>query len=294
MGSKNILVTGIGGNVGQGILRNLRQAKYNLRLIGSNVELCSSGNHLCDVVYKLPYAYDHDYISEVKKLCKTEKIDLIIPSTDYEALYLSKHKNTLPEVAACPSETVKTFVNKHETYLFLKHFDIAFAKTCLPSEYKGEFKEFIAKPKEGRGSRNLFFNPKTWNQFSDDEYCIQELHRGKELTTPFYVDLEGKLVGHITMERTLVNGATTFCKVTHEADEKVENLIRKLMKVLEIKGACNLQYILDENGDIHPFEVNCRISGTNSIRANFGFKDVLWTIEERLFQKSIDKPVITN
>ena len=121
---------------------------------------------------------------------------------------------------------------------------------------------------------------------------IQEVHRGKELTTAFYVDADGRLVGHITMDRKLVNGATTFCSVTHECDDVIDAYIRNLMKVLEIRGACNVQYILDESGEIYPFEVNCRISGTNSIRANFGFNDVVWTLEEQLFGKYIETPTI--
>jgi carbamoyl-phosphate synthase large subunit len=32
-----------------------------------------------------------------------------------------------------------------------------------------------------------------------------------------------------------------------------------------------------------PFEVNCRISGTNSVRSNFGFEDVKYTLEESLY-----------
>lgn len=292
MAGKNILVTGIGGNVGQGILRNLKNSKYNLRLIGSNVTDVSAGNHLCDVVYKLPYAYEKSYIDEMKDLCEKEQVDLIIPSTDYESLYLSKYRSKLPMVAACPYDTVRTCTDKLETYRYFSRFNVPFAESCLPSEYKGDYGNIIAKPREGRGSRNLHFNPSSWDEFSDEDYTIQKLYTGKEITTAFYVGLDGNLVGHISMDRTLVNGATTFCSVTHECDEAIEKMIRQMMDVLEIKGACNVQYILDEKGEVHPFEINCRISGTNSIRANFGFNDVLWTIEELLFQKSIEKPVI--
>jgi carbamoyl-phosphate synthase large subunit len=59
-------------------------------------------------------------------------------------------------------------------------------------------------------------------------------------------------------------------------------------------GAANLQSIVTENGDIFPFEVNCRISGTNSIRSNFGFKDVEYTLQEYLYNDKPDQPQITN
>jgi len=292
MEAKNILVTGIGGNVGQGILRNLRVSGYSLRLVGSNVSKTSAGNHLCDKIYELPYARDEAYIPAVQELCDTEDIHLIIPSTDYESLCLARHRDKLPEVAACPYETVLTFTDKLETYRYLSHRDIPFAECCPPSEYQGQFESFIVKPREGRGSRNLHFNPARWDGFPDEEYTVQKLHLGKEITTAFYVDLTGNLVGHISLLRTLVNGATVFCRVTHACDREIERIIREMMAALEIRGACNIQYILDEQGQLHPFEINCRISGTNSVRANFGFNDTVWTIEERLYGKSIDKPEI--
>lgn len=292
MVANNILVTGIGGNVGQGILRNLRESTYDLRLVGSNVSITSTGNHLCDKVYELPYAYDTDYIHSVRTLCEEEDIHLVIPSTDYESLYLAKYRKTLPEVAACPCETMEVLIDKHETYRRFSSSGIPFAECYLPSEYQGQFEDFIVKPREGRGSRNLHFNPDCWDGFLDEEYTVQQLHFGKEITTAFYVDLAGDLVGHISLSRTLVNGATTFCQVTSECDEKIEHIIRQMMEVLDIRGACNIQYILDDKGQINPFEINCRISGTNSIRANFGFNDTVWTIEERLFGKAISKPVI--
>ena len=61
-----------------------------------------------------------------------------------------------------------------------------------------------------------------------------------------------------------------------------------------LKGSFNIQSIAKSNGEVIPFEVNCRISGTNSIRAAFGFKDVQYTIEELLWNIEPEKPIITN
>ncbi len=49
-----ILVTGIGGNVGQGILRNIRALKLKSILIGTNISSFSPGNHLADKVFVTP------------------------------------------------------------------------------------------------------------------------------------------------------------------------------------------------------------------------------------------------
>src|ERR1700722_7590725 len=99
MKNKVILVTGIGGNVGQGIIRNIRVSYPDIEIIGTDIVAVSSGNHLCEKVYVLPSSKDKRYISAVKKICSKEKVDLIIPSTDYEVYYLALHKDSLPVVA---------------------------------------------------------------------------------------------------------------------------------------------------------------------------------------------------
>jgi carbamoyl-phosphate synthase large subunit len=57
-----------------------------------------------------------------------------------------------------------------------------------------------------------------------------------------------------------------------------------------LKGSFNIQSIVNHNGDVIPFEINCRISGTNSIRHNLGFQDVKYTLQEFLYNELPDKP----
>jgi len=60
----------------------------------------------------------------------------------------------------------------------------------------------------------------------------------------------------------------------------------------DIRGSANIQSIISADNTIHPFEVNCRISGTNSIRSNFGFEDVKYTMQEYLFNEQPSRPQI--
>ena len=65
--SKTVLVTGIGGNVGQGILRNILANDFKVRLVGTDILRVSAGNYLCDRVYKVPYGVDPKYIPAMKR-----------------------------------------------------------------------------------------------------------------------------------------------------------------------------------------------------------------------------------
>ena len=108
MDRKTVLVTGIGGNVGQGILRNILKTKFPIRIVGCNVADFSAGNHLCDSFYKVPFANDENYINSINAIVEKENIDLIIPSTDYEIYYLALNKNQLKtKVVTSELETSK-------------------------------------------------------------------------------------------------------------------------------------------------------------------------------------------
>ena len=154
--------------------------------------------------------------------------------------------------------------------------------------------EIILKPRKGRGSRGLKINPKSFDGCSDKEYMVQELHKGDEITTAFYVNKNNKLHSFITFDRILENGMTSHCKVISKYDKQLKEILEKLIEVSKIKGSANIQSIVNSKGEIHPFEINCRISGTNSIRSNFGFEDVKYTLEEWLYNLNPSESIIKN
>lgn len=293
MDKRTILVTGIGGNVGQGILRNCQSSRFSLHLVGTNVTPFSAGNHLCDQFYEVPYADDKDYIKIINELVIKEQVSLILPSTDLEAYYLAKHRENIDcPIVVSNATTTAIYIDKYLTHQHLRDNNIPFAHSFLPSQYNGKFENIILKPRKGRGSRGLFINPKNISKFDDSEYLVQELIKGVEITTAFYVTKMNELNGFITFERFLENGTTTHCKVVTDYDNALKSILEKLLAVSKFQGSINLQSIVTNDGSIIPFEINCRISGTNSIRSNFGFKDVEYTLEEHLYYLQPSKPSI--
>jgi carbamoyl-phosphate synthase large subunit len=91
------------------------------------------------------------------------------------------------------------------------------------------------------------------------------------------------------MERELTNGATSKSKTIKKYDNQLTEIIQKMIQHKGLVGSINLQSIVTDQDEIIPFEVNCRISGTNSIRHNLGFQDVKYTIQEYLLQEAPDK-----
>lgn len=279
---KKVLVTGIGGVVGQGILRNIRSMKRDIELIGTNVTRVSAGNYLCDRVYEVPYAYDDDYVRAIRGVVEAENIQLIIPSTDYESYYLAAGFNQLQcVVAASPAHITRMCLDKYRNSQAFAQLGIPFASSVLPSDYKGAFPSYVVKPREGRGSRNIHVNPPDLSGF-DDSYVIQEYLSGPELTTTAYVTRNRELHGMITFVRELEAGNTARCEVVFDYDSQLLHLVNEVLKNFNFTGSFNIQSRVTERG-IVPFEINCRISGTNSVRSQFGFNDVAFTIQEYLY-----------
>jgi carbamoyl-phosphate synthase large subunit len=74
-------------------------------------------------------------------------------------------------------------------------------------------------------------------------------------------------------------------------DKEIETLAQQMIDAFPFRGSVNIQSKVTAQG-IVPFEINCRISGTNSIRSQFGFNDVAFTIEELLFHETLAKPTV--
>lgn len=285
---KVVLVTGVGGNVGQGIVRSIRANWPEIMIIGTNTVRVSAGNHLCDVVHQVPFSTSPEYSSVIADISKRHSVDLVIPSTDYETYHLALLTQSLPAVAVSPARTCQIFLDKWLTWEALSAAKVPFAPSILPSRYHSEFEHVVVKPREGRGSRDVVFQPENPAAFGDD-FVVQRRYFGPEITTAFYVCGDGSLHGQITLRRSLTAGMTSACEVTFDHDSEVTEIIHKLMQALPIRGACNVQSIVSSEG-IVPFEINCRLSGTNSIRGCFGFEDVRYTVEEYLFKLVPTKP----
>jgi carbamoyl-phosphate synthase large subunit len=289
-GEKTVLVTGIGGHVGQGILRNLRTLKPRLRLVGTDVGPSTAGHYYCDSFRQVPYAYDAAFPEAMRTICGEQEVDLIVPATDYEAYHLALMRDQLPPLVGSPAPFAKTCLDKYETHRAFRERGIPFVDTVLPSRYRGDWDAIVVKPREGRGSRDVHLSPADWRQF-DDSFIVQRRLYGPELTTAFYVSTNGALVGHITFERTLHAGFTLRANVTQAHDAPVSALIDGVIRSFDVRGPCNIQSIATPKGPI-PFELNSRYSAIAAFSSQFGFEDVHYGVEDVLFDISPATPTI--
>lgn len=285
---KVIVVTGIGGNVGQGVGRVLRALADPLRIVGVDVAERSGGSHLFDSTFTVPYAVDDGYAAALRTVCERTGADLVIPTTDAEAEAVAGMPG-LPPAVVSPAPATAACHDKFATRPALGESGRHFVPTFLASDPEAPPKRNVVKPRRGRGSRDVHFDASP-AEF-DDSYVVQPRLDGVEFTTALYVRRDGAFHGAVTMERSLVHGTTMACRVSNDLNELVLQAAVDVARALEVRGPCNLQGVATDAGPVL-FEVNCRFSGTTSIRHNFGFRDVEYAVGEWLFGRTPVAPEV--
>lgn len=272
------MVTGVGGGVGQSILKALADTTYDV--VGVDSEELAAGLYTAPKAYKGYNASDPHFVDQLLEICRKEECGLIFAGHDAELLPLSEHAEQFRSEGVIPvvssAEVVRTCDDKLATYAFLKQHGFSVPETCLLSEFTTFHGPVVLKPQRGGArSRGVYVaysseDMETYRRLVDPDNCIvQEYIEGDEYTCGS-VTLNDKCAGVIVMRRILRDGDTY--KAFVERNPRFESVVREIVETLKPFGACNVQLHV-KNGEPLVFEVNARCSGTTAGRALAGFNE---------------------
>ncbi len=275
----NIVVTGVGGGVGQSIIKALYSTEYNV--VGIDAELLGTGLYATRKAYLGTYANSPNFIDALVEICRKEKCEAIFPGLDVELLPLSNNRDRLKRNGIIPivsnPEVIAICDDKLKTCEFLKANNFPYPKTYSLKEYSFQLDfPIVLKPQKG-GFRSigkfLANNLKEFERYTkdidEDNYLVQEYIDGDEYTCGT-VSIKNKCIGTILMKRTLRNGDTY--KAFVEKNEKLSKFVMTVVNILKPFGACNVQLRIRDNIP-YIFEINARCSGTTASRALAGFNE---------------------
>lgn len=284
-----ILITGVGGDVGQSIIKclgDIRQS-YDMDILGSDIDPYAAGKKKCKNFFKAPKASEeNDYFDFIRKLIGKEKINYIIPATEPEIKFYDRYREYLKneKVKILINETgiINTFLDKYETVNFFMKNNLPYPKTYLVGDYKNDLCfPVILKERRGSGGKGLIVikDIEELNFFMKrlTDVIIQEMigNADEEYTAGVFSD--GEKVYSISFKRLLGYGnLTKFAQLA--GNSEITNIVEKIAKASNLKGSLNVQLRKTSSGYI-PFEINPRFSSTVYIRHYFGFKDVKWWID---------------
>ncbi len=285
----NVLVTGAGALLGQGILRSLRMGENEYYIVSADPSELSTGHALADISYLIPLASDASYLNEIEDVILKEKVDYVFVGTDVELLLFAKKKKYLEDkykvkVFVSSESVIEISNDKKKTADFLKKNGFPYplsAMTHEPSDINklktlGDY-PYIAKPVDGARSRGLVMinNEKELNELCSfkNNLVVQEYINDSEgeFTTGCLI-VDGKCKAVVSMVRDLRDG-NTWRTYRNKETSKHDLLIKEIANKLNADGAINFQYRV-KNGRPVIFEINGRFSGTTPLRAIYGFNEV--------------------
>jgi carbamoyl-phosphate synthase large subunit len=286
------MITGVGGGVGQSILKCLQDTPY--RLIGVDSEPLGTGLYTAAKAYQVPYASHPTYIDRMVSICKKEKCNLVFPGQDAELPVLSHYSQRFTEegitLVVSKEDVVQIADDKLLTYQFLSRhgFDVPQTLPLTEDVLNNLLFPFIIKPQKGGARSRGVFIIKDENEFrwrasivEANNYVAQEYISGDEYTCGS-INFDGCCHGTIVMRRILRDGDTYKAFVVK--NPVIESYVKAVAEKIKPFGACNFQLRLKE-GKPHIFEINARCSGTTYSRALAGFNEPLMIAEYLIDQK---------
>jgi carbamoyl-phosphate synthase large subunit len=276
-----VLVTGVGGGVGQSIVKSLHASPY--RVVGADAEPLATGLYAVSKGYRVPYASDPGYIARLLEICAIEKCELIFPGLDAELPVLAREAGRFRQSGVIPvvssPEVIAIADDKLATCRFLSErgfrapLTIPLGENLDPMAFP-----FVLKPRTGGArskgvfviadQRELAFRRST---LDPDNYVAQQFIDGDEYTCGT-VNFDGRCYGTIVMRRILRDGDTY--KAFVEENRAIKQCVQSVAEALKPFGACNFQLRLN-NGEPWIFEINARHSGTTHSRTLAGFNEPL-------------------
>ncbi|ADQ79101.1 protein of unknown function DUF201 [Paludibacter propionicigenes WB4] len=309
MKKKNILVTGAGALLGQGILRLLQVSDFPKKIFTGDPDPRSTGHWLGDYAITIPKVTEVNYIDFIKNIVVKYNIDAILVGTDVELPIFAKHNKEFLDTYNCrvivSSEEVISIANdKFLTASFLERNDFPFPLSVMANdiekllhiEKKIGFPLF-AKPLDGARSQGV-------KKIENHEELMELYHPESNLVVQQFLSdeegeytsgcivINGKCKAIVTLKRDLRDG-NTYRAYRNDLTSMYDEFIIKIAEKLNPDGPVNFQFRI-LNGKPVIFEINGRFSGTTPLRHFFGFNEVSELLKYYLLGIEINEPKLKN
>ena len=122
--SYKVLLTSVGGELAPYVINHLKnKTRHEIYLVGVDMSKFALGKDFCDKFYEVPPGNNKNYAEKIKEIVLSEKIDLVIPASDEEALSLSYSKDEFSKIscniASINYKDLEVLSDKYKTYNLL-------------------------------------------------------------------------------------------------------------------------------------------------------------------------------
>ena len=259
------------------IIKLLKDAKkYNVEIIGSDTLEHGqyAGSLLVDKYYVAPpISAEAEYLQFLNHINDVEGIDLLIPASDAEALFISKYKNRIrTSCYLADTDTVRLFKDKLNCTERLARDGICVPPilTDLRNQQKIIFRKRVSVNSQGIYIVDLSKEKYIENHFNND-YFIQPYLEGDTYIVDILSDKNGVpklIIPRKTIE--MKDGTAYRSQIVFEP--ALINICMKICSLYKLPGFCNMDFKKNEN-TFYFIENNVRFAGSGifSAIASFNF-----------------------
>ena len=321
----NVLITGCcAREIEQDVIDLKNNGEREVKVIGVDIKDSTETKYL-DGFYQVHKGDSKEFIDDIKRICKEEKIDIIIPTVDTELISLSKHKDDIKaKVLVMDEDKLALSIDKAFMYdkLVKLGFDVPryavvfskeeFSRKCEDFDYRNN--KLCLKNPLGFGSRGIriinekkdffkaFMNEKPYTNECTKEMMemildgngfrliLMEFIEGNEYSVNILAD-NGNVMFAVGKENIdVIDSSPT--KSIIKWNDKAMNMSFEIVKKLELDGYIGLDFIIDKEGRPKLLEINPRLTSTvptiNKSGVNYIYLGVKNALNEDI------KPLICN
>jgi len=268
----NVLITAASRRVAlvRGFQRALLRPNTSGEVIVTDVNPLSPAVHIADRAFRVPFSDDPAYLDEIRTICDTHGIGLIVPTIDDEVPRFAARRAEFEaagiRVAVPTLRTAEVCTDKFATCRRLRMARVAVAETWLPAKLPDAealaYPLFI-KPRGGRGGVQAFpvrdANELRFFLSYVQDPVVQRYLDGPEFTLDLLCDFDGRPLSIVPRERVVIRSGVIDRGRTVN-DSALINLALECAKVFQFAGAVNIQCRVVQ-GVPTVFEINPRFAG---------------------------------
>lgn len=282
----NILVTGCEGDIAISIAKIIKSEGIAHTLVGCDIHQGKLSSFYYDRSYTGARADSENYRESLFSIVEQEHIDIVVPASEPELRVLLKNNffDRKDLFLTANEKAMRIGFDKYETARLLKDNNLPYPWTVIAFAKNPCEVPCILKSRTGCGSRDIHVVTDSnieylKEQYASDAFIYQELlpddcgeytcgvWRGSDLNVRTVI-LKRKLYGGFTGSGTVIR------------NENIEIFLVKIAALLDLHGSINVQLRL-KNGAPFVFEINPRFSSTVMFRHKMGFKDFVWSLEDK-------------
>lgn len=283
---KTVLITAAGGAAVPGMIRRLKSAGY--KVIAADTDQYAAGFYYADKAVVIPEGISPEFSGSILEICRKENVDAIIPLVDEELLKTADMEGHGIAVILPKKEFIKDCLDKYTLIKRLEDAGIPSLKTRLASAGASGFDfPVIVKPRTGRGGRGVevVYSQESLKEMLKgadlERLIIQEYIDGPEFTISVVVWRDGEVQAVVPKEIISKKGITKVA-VTRKV-QAIEDLCRRVQKVLNADGPFNVQLRYDPVRELHfIFEINPRFSTSISLTTASGIDELCGIMAQAL------------